>query len=233
MALAILADFAKDVYAAGTYGYQYRKLFGWLPKNYKKDALAMATLRLLRVGNIERKIKDGEPYLRLTSLGWDKLFEDIPVLKFQNQPWDRAWRILVFDIKEINRHFRDVFRDKLFELGFGRLQKSVYLSPFPVEKEVQEFVESLGASELIKIFVTKEGNLNRARELARKVWRLDELEREYRDFLAKVTKAGEKEIGNLRQEYAGLVFKDPFLPKELLSPNWPLARIKESLTRIK
>ena len=56
--------------------------------------------------------------------------------------WDRNWRLVVFDIPNDKRVASSAFSGKLKDLGFYRLQKSVYLCPFPCEKEV-EFIASI------------------------------------------------------------------------------------------
>ena len=50
--------------------------------------------------------------------------------------WDGAWRLIIFDIPEKLKVKREAFRGKLRELGFYRLQKSIWVFPFPCEKEV-------------------------------------------------------------------------------------------------
>lgn len=44
--------------------------------------------------------------------------------------WDRKWHLIIFDIPERNRLARTVFRQRLKELGFAQLQKSVFVHPF-------------------------------------------------------------------------------------------------------
>lgn len=56
--------------------------------------------------------------------------------------WDRKWRLIIFDIPNDKRVASGAFSNKLKDLGFYRLQKSVYLYPFPCEKEI-EFITSI------------------------------------------------------------------------------------------
>jgi phenylacetic acid degradation operon negative regulatory protein len=230
--LAILADAFKEIYEAGTLGYCQRRLFGWLPPDYKHDALAMAVLRLSRIGLIEKVVKDGEVYLRLSSLGWEKLREDLPLKFLSRRPWDKKWRLLVFDIEEAKRRVRDNFRTKLYELGFGQLQKSVYISAHPIEEEMEEFLQSIGLWGKALIFTAPTQDLELARGLAKKVWDLERLANGYQEITAKgeklsLAKNG-REIKSLRQKYLGLISIDPFLPRELLPAGW-LAKKAESV----
>ncbi|MEK7487960.1 MAG: hypothetical protein AAB598_01405 [Patescibacteria group bacterium] len=50
--------------------------------------------------------------------------------------WDGTWRLMMFDIPSHKNAVRDALRWKLKELGFYQLQKSVFLSPFPCEQEI-------------------------------------------------------------------------------------------------
>lgn len=56
--------------------------------------------------------------------------------------WDRKWRLIIFDIPNDKRAASGAFSSKLKDFGFYKLQKSVYLYPFPCEKEI-EFVTSI------------------------------------------------------------------------------------------
>lgn len=60
--------------------------------------------------------------------------------------WDGKWRIVIFDIPNTSSHIRDVFRYKLKEFGFYRLQKSVWIYPFPCQEEIVLLRAFLGAS---------------------------------------------------------------------------------------
>lgn len=55
--------------------------------------------------------------------------------------WDQKWRLVMFDIPERKRKARDALRNKLKELGFHELQKSVFVCPFPCQNEVEFIVE--------------------------------------------------------------------------------------------
>jgi hypothetical protein len=55
--------------------------------------------------------------------------------------WDGKWRGVFFDIPEKRRKARDALRDKLKELGFYEMQKSVFVYPFPCRDEIDFIVE--------------------------------------------------------------------------------------------
>jgi len=53
------------------------------------------------------------------------------------EKWDGKWRIVIFDIPNKKRVARDVLRQKLKEMDFQILQESVFIHPYPCEKEIE------------------------------------------------------------------------------------------------
>ncbi len=167
----------------------YETMYGFIPKEYKRHNYSHLIWRNLKVGYIEKVIKKGEVYLRLTGEGREKVIRDFPLLEFQKRKWDRKWRIVLFDIAELNRGKRDLLRDKLKELGFGMFQQSVYISPHDFTKDLVEFlvVSQLdGFVYVFEIFHTQVA-IGDAKELARKVWNLDGLNDAYRKLIEKIS----------------------------------------------
>jgi len=72
----------------------------------------------------------------------------IDALKIKRpKKWDKKWRIIVFDISELKKLYRDAFRGKLKELGFYPLQKSVWICPFDCRDEIELLREFFGLKE--------------------------------------------------------------------------------------
>ena len=82
--------------------------------------------------------KDGKKFLRLTEVGRKALaFEQAKVaLKNQKKKWDGRWRMVVFDIPERRRRVRIRLRAFMSEIGFVRLQDSVWVYPYDCEDYV-------------------------------------------------------------------------------------------------
>ena len=53
-------------------------------------------------------------------------------------PWDKKWRMVMFDIPEPYKPKRDLLSSSLKRLGFYQLQKSVWLHPYPCREEVTQ-----------------------------------------------------------------------------------------------
>lgn len=79
--------------------------------------------------------RDGKKYLRLTPAGRKALaFEQAKItLKNQKKKWDGRWRMVVFDIPERRRAVRFRLRKVMGEIGFVRLQDSVWVYPHDCE----------------------------------------------------------------------------------------------------
>lgn len=82
--------------------------------------------------------KDDTVTILLNENGKRKLLEfslDKIVIKKQKR-WDGHWRIVVFDIPENKKQARDALSFKLKQLGFYKLQKSVYVHPYDCKSEI-------------------------------------------------------------------------------------------------
>ncbi len=95
-------------------------------------------------GYIGIKEKDGEITITLTEAGHEKALKySIEDIHIETPPyWDKKWRMVMFDIPESQRLARNVFKEKLDEIGFALIQKSAYVHPYPCHNEI-EFMRSL------------------------------------------------------------------------------------------
>ena len=56
--------------------------------------------------------------------------------------WDGKWHVVIFDVPEKYKLVRHVLKNKLDELSFKQIQKSVYIHPFPCE-DIIEMIRSV------------------------------------------------------------------------------------------
>jgi DNA-binding PadR family transcriptional regulator len=105
--------------------------------------------RLLRSGYIITEKRNHDLYIHLTekgkrAAGWLQ----IDALKIKRpKKWDGKYRLVIFDISQLKRIYRDALRGKLRELGFIKIQKSVWLCPFDCRDEIALLREFFGLSE--------------------------------------------------------------------------------------
>ena len=90
-----------------------------------------------------QELPDGRIKIILTKNGKEKMLtyniDDITLAT--DKKWDGQWRLIIFDVPHGFKKARDAFRLKLKELKFYPLQKSVFITPYPCEDEL-DFIAS-------------------------------------------------------------------------------------------
>lgn len=197
---------------------------------YKKKSLMATLYRALATGDIEKTEKGGEAYFRITTQGLGRLKRDFPLTKWSNYSWDGKWRMVIFDIEEKQKMAREMIRSKLKELGFGMLQKSVWISPFKIEEDLVAFFENVGFGDEALVLVVDTLYAGNERLLAERIWRLNDLNEKYEDLIF-AWEEDEEEFKNNRsvlkeraflweRQFLTLLMSDPYLPEELLPKPW-------------
>jgi len=94
-------------------------------RKYSKKKVWDTFYNLKRQGLIKIKKKNYQIYISLTEKGKAKAgWLQIDALKIRKpNKWDKKWRIVIFDISQLKKLYREAFRGKLKELGFYPLQK--------------------------------------------------------------------------------------------------------------
>jgi DNA-binding transcriptional regulator PaaX len=107
---------------------------GIIPHKRQSETIEKARERLIRMGLVEHS-KDG---LKITKKGRIRLFKEgfYQVTNKKNKKWDGRWRVLIFDIPENLRYVRDQIRMSLLNIGFMRLQNSVWIFPYDCEEYI-------------------------------------------------------------------------------------------------
>ncbi len=108
-------------------------------KKYEpKYHFSSAISRLKSQGLIEFLNKNEKNFIRLTEKGKQRLAKyqlQEAVIK-KPKKWDGKWKIVIFDIREENKAVRDLLRRELINLGFVKLQNSVWVYPYDCEEIV-------------------------------------------------------------------------------------------------
>ncbi|OGE81697.1 MAG: hypothetical protein A3H72_03950 [Candidatus Doudnabacteria bacterium RIFCSPLOWO2_02_FULL_48_8] len=99
----------------------------------------------------------GKTVIKLTQAGKAKLLkyklEDMKMSR--PKKWDRKWRMVMFDIPEKYKVNRTVFVEKLKELGFAPMQKSVWVWPYDCEDETDFLKEMYEIRPFVKLAVAE------------------------------------------------------------------------------
>lgn len=155
----------------------YENMYGFVPKRYSRHNFLQVVRRSLKTKDIEMIVKDGEKYLCLTSQGRNEIKRNFPIANLIRK-WNRKWVLVIFDIEEKSRKTRNMLRNKLKNLGFGLLQKSIWVTPLPIARELLEYMAENNLSDSVFVFEISCMLLGDPQVLARKIWKLKELEEE-------------------------------------------------------
>lgn len=141
---------AGAIYIAASSPYFVTNVWKSFQKNrqYPKRKFCDAFYRLRKRGYLEVERKGRQIYITLTEEGRKKAGRfQINSLEIKKQKrWDRKWRLVIFDIAQLKKVYREAFRGKLKELKFYQLQKSVWIHPFPCRDEIELLKEFFGLS---------------------------------------------------------------------------------------
>jgi DNA-binding transcriptional regulator PaaX len=133
-------------------------------RKYKRKKVYDAFYRLGREGCLNIEKRNQQIYISLTEKGKRKAgWLQIDALKIKRpKRWDKKWRLVIFDIAQLKRLYREAFRGKLKGLGFLPLQKSVWVCPFDCRAEIELLREFFGLSEKeVRLIVARDiGNDN-------------------------------------------------------------------------
>jgi DNA-binding transcriptional regulator PaaX len=135
--------FALNLFKAISRELKRRRYFNFKAKNSQYNN---TFYYLKRKGYLNIENKRGQIYISLTEEGKKKARKfQIDNLKIEKpKKWDRNWRIVIFDISTLTNIKRAALRGKLKELGFCKLQQSVWVYPYNCEKEIELLREFFG-----------------------------------------------------------------------------------------
>ena len=125
-------------------------------KDISMQAAERAVLKLYESKLLEaRENADGTTTLVLSDGGIKRaLTYRIRDAKIQTAgPWDKKWRIVLYDIPEHEREARDAFREHLTELGVCKFQHSAGIHPYDCKNEIEFFIELLGIRKYVRFIV--------------------------------------------------------------------------------
>src|SRR3989344_1259060 len=128
-------------------------------KSKENEQKIVRSLRRLRKSNliILKDRGDDNFTYQLTQKGKKNVeevnFEKLEIVK--PAKWDGKWRLITFDIPENRKAARDALRFKMKELKFYQLQKSVFVCPYPCEKEILFLCEFFEVFKFVDIIIAE------------------------------------------------------------------------------
>jgi len=166
--------------------------------------------------------------------------------------WDGRWRLVAFAVPETRRAARDALRDRLRLLGGAALQGGLYVSPHPWHDDVRAIAARAGIDTGLTFATVTDLEIDGERdprEIARRLWPIDDLANRYRRFVEEFTWVPDA-LAKMRDRHerlpdtdflpGGLAMAvafgtsfndDPLLPPELLPRPWPGRAARDLLVR--
>ena len=140
-------------------GFKFLKgMFGvGCKKSNVNSTIRSSLFRLRKQGLISKEPKEGVYFL--TEKGKEAATEIKSRYLISRQPWDGKLRIVVFDIPEKIKMWREAVRQELLMLHFCQLQKSVYIGKYPFP---QDFYQELERHDVLKhVFLLTVSDIDR------------------------------------------------------------------------
>lgn len=143
--LLTFVDFGASCLEICDFRYHHKKLISQYRegRELNKEKFSQIIYRLKKQGIIESYFENKREYLVLSLKGkkktQDYLLSDLQIPK--PEEWDNKWRLVIFDIPDTFKNMRNIFRKKLLELGFVKLQESVFIHPYKC-KEIIDFLKT-------------------------------------------------------------------------------------------
>ncbi|MEN2767124.1 phenylacetic acid degradation operon negative regulatory protein PaaX [Ornithinibacillus xuwenensis] len=205
---------------------------------HNEQSVRAAISRMSKQGWVQSKKIGNKSYYSLTERGQARMEEASKrIYKTDHPSWDGQWRILVYTIPENKRHLRDELRKELVWSGFGLLSNSCWITPNPLEEQVNRLIEKYDINEYVSYFNASYEGMNNQSDLVQKCWNLDEVNAKYQSFIQEYSQKyvidknriekGELSNGScfvksalLVHQYRKFLFIDPNLPQELLPKRW-------------
>lgn len=138
-----------------------------------------------------------------------------------DEQWDGKWLFLLFNIPERQRKYRDILRNRLSSIGFGRVQNSLWVTARDVVFEIEDLLEEERIRRCVTV-LRPQLSPDDAKQLVNAFeWDWEQLNSQYSDFIERVDsylQLKEKTVFGAKllvYMYASLLQQDPKFPSQL------------------
>ncbi len=223
----------------------------WGNQQYHVNSFYKAVARLEKQGLLKKDWKEKNMYLKLTEKGKKIVREHRKSVRRLRRYWDGKWRVVIFDIPEKRGPVRGYLRDYLKSLGFGMVQRSIWITPYDFGRMVDHFSKKMKLTDYVyQITVTGFRGLNDL-DLVRIFWPLKTINSRYRELVKtysvrlnqfqrkKVARTqsnsefGRSLLDSLVWDYQTIAARDPHLPDQLLPSGWSQKEALQLIQRVR
>lgn len=160
-------------------------------------------------------------YWQITEEGQKKIKSFLPIYQ-EKRTWDKKLYLIIYDIPESKKHSRETLREYMKKIGCGKLQESVWLTPFNPTGILRDFIKanSLDLSVIVStIGADSSIGEESISDLVTRIYHLEEINDEYRQFIEDCNN-GKCKNTEIIFKFLSILNHDPQLPFELLPHNW-------------
>jgi CRISPR-associated endonuclease Cas2 len=141
----------------GIFPRPYENGYSWARRvrNVSQGEYRQALRRMQQYGLLKITQKNNKKFIELTE---DGQLEALLLKAKLDRPnyWDGKWRLFMFDIPEGSKEKRNVLRTLLKNNSYVKLQASVYISPYPLNREAILYLNNSGLRDYIRILKVEE-----------------------------------------------------------------------------
>lgn len=144
----------------------------------------------------------------------------LPFKKYSE--WDQKWRLITLDLPQREQECKNLLIAELERLGFAKIQKNTYLSPYPLLNIINRFSTDLGVRQHLVL-----AQVDELKDLDNliKNWNVEEINLKYKNFIKSAKNSSKTSYWpllakQLEQEFVDLYAQDPHLPTEILPKDW-------------
>lgn len=130
------------------------QLANQIPWDHRSVFLKLYNLR--RSGYVALREKRNQSFFHLTPKGKLQILKYLHLEKLKTGKWDGRWRVIMFDLPERMKKWREHLRGEIKALGFYALQESVYITPHPVTGELDKFIKKWNLREYFRYLTVSE-----------------------------------------------------------------------------
>ncbi len=200
--------------------------------DFSVEASRAALNRLATRELVARQKTGREVFYALTPRAEELLAEgDARIFRFGRNTLDgRRWTVLWHSLPQSRRVERARLANRLRFLGFGSVQDATWVVPHDREKEVVDLLERLGVRNYAYVLTGRPAAALDIDVVIRQAWNLDEVDRQYREFIAEFSGLRSKRAQRALSDreafvartkaihaFRGFPSLDPELPEELMA----------------
>ncbi|MEK9147508.1 MAG: hypothetical protein AAB593_01180 [Patescibacteria group bacterium] len=142
----------KSILFTGQDYYAIRKKY---KSKYGKQKTAQLISYLKRKGYIKTPELENKKGIIITPIGLEKILSVHKKTVKLPKRKDGKLQMVLFDISEDKKYKRNLFRIELINLGYRKLQKSVWISPYEVLEKTQSLIKDLGIFDEVRLLLVE------------------------------------------------------------------------------